>query len=793
MRNNDLELFKTADEFQKRMGIRTFRASLGDINGRIDEPGQDGYVRVRISTASSLSDYITVLNKAAVNKIPGTAVIVGYDPDSGNLAVLRLDFTGLLAQGTNPTSSNPADPNNSKYITQDRLATFVCTPVSSVANSMLIAVQTGDVLDLDADTLTLFLGAQVDLTAYIPGSTGEWCLACIFWKTDNTLEVFASTPKTSPTDLGMDDINECLAARSSGSLPLWAWQLYNGQTGIAAGAPANGGDDFMDLRPLWFMLQTSGGGSGTVTSVALTAAPSSVFNVSGSPVTTAGTLDLSMDDQAANKVLAGPTTGADAAPAFRALVDDDIPAALTLVGGTINNTPIGASTPNTGAFTNLSTTTFEDFAEASTPSTPASDHARLWAADDNGYTVERWIDSTARSSQIFRDNIVTVQNNTGATIAANVPVFIGSGASGVPRIAKANPSAAATCANGITIDSATTGNYQRVLCFGILTGFDTSGAAAGSPYYLSTTAGALTTTAPVFATLPVYRQIVAYSLDSTASGTLFVCPQAPQSIQIPVQNLKFGLADNGSPTTIEFYSDSSKHVSLRASTLSGGNQNVDIPDLGSATTDTLAVLDKAQTFTNKTFTAPTIADFTNANHDHLDADDGGTLSAAAIASGTLSEARLPHKFAVIEEQQAQNTAGGGSTATTWTTRVLNTEVVDADGIVTISSNQFTPLSGTYRIYVVSPFVGSATTAGSVRIRLRNATATTVVLVSANHFVLTNQGCNATLQTEFTANGTDAYDIQYYITQSRVTNGLGAVINETSALERYTQVLLEKIA
>jgi hypothetical protein len=46
------------------------------------------------------------------------------------------------------------------------------------------------------------------------------------------------------------------------------------------------------------------------------------------------------------------------------------------------------------------------------------------------------------------------------------------------------------------------------------------------------------------------------------------------------------------------------------------------------------------TLTNKTLTAPTIADFTNMAHDHLDADDGGTLSAAAIAAGTIALARL---------------------------------------------------------------------------------------------------------------------------------------------------------
>lgn len=71
------------------------------------------------------------------------------------------------------------------------------------------------------------------------------------------------------------------------------------------------------------ILVGGGGGSGTVTSVSL-AAPTQ-FTVSGSPVTTLGTLDFEWNNQVANRVLAGPTTGADAAPTFRALVADDIP------------------------------------------------------------------------------------------------------------------------------------------------------------------------------------------------------------------------------------------------------------------------------------------------------------------------------------------------------------------------------------------------------------------------------------------------------------------------------------
>lgn len=64
---------------------------------------------------------------------------------------------------------------------------------------------------------------------------------------------------------------------------------------------------------------------GTVTSVGLSLP--SIFSVSGSPVTTSGTLTGSLATQTANTIFAGPTTGSAAAPTFRAMVSDDIPAA----------------------------------------------------------------------------------------------------------------------------------------------------------------------------------------------------------------------------------------------------------------------------------------------------------------------------------------------------------------------------------------------------------------------------------------------------------------------------------
>lgn len=68
---------------------------------------------------------------------------------------------------------------------------------------------------------------------------------------------------------------------------------------------------------------SGGGGGGTVTSVALTVP--SFLSVSGSPITTSGTLAISLSNEPANTVFAGPTSGPSAPPTFRALVAADIP------------------------------------------------------------------------------------------------------------------------------------------------------------------------------------------------------------------------------------------------------------------------------------------------------------------------------------------------------------------------------------------------------------------------------------------------------------------------------------
>lgn len=88
--------------------------------------------------------------------------------------------------------------------------------------------------------------------------------------------------------------------------------------------------------------QTGGGsGGGSVTSVALSMP--AYFTVTGSPITSAGTLGVTLNSQSANQVLASPN-GSAGTPTFRALVSADIPTTLNLLTSATSLASIGTIT-----------------------------------------------------------------------------------------------------------------------------------------------------------------------------------------------------------------------------------------------------------------------------------------------------------------------------------------------------------------------------------------------------------------------------------------------------------------
>jgi hypothetical protein len=89
--------------------------------------------------------------------------------------------------------------------------------------------------------------------------------------------------------------------------------------------------------------------SGTVSSVGLSLP--SILSVSGSPVTSSGTLSASLANQNANLVFAGPASGSAAAPTFRTLVAADIPTLNQNTTGTASNVTGTVAVANGGTGT----------------------------------------------------------------------------------------------------------------------------------------------------------------------------------------------------------------------------------------------------------------------------------------------------------------------------------------------------------------------------------------------------------------------------------------------------------
>lgn len=140
----------------------------------------------------------------------------------------------------------------------------------------------------------------------------------------------AATGISDSTSAGRALLTAANAAAQAALLPgmVGASSGVAGTKGLVPAPAAGDQAKFLRGDGTWATPAGGGGGSGTVTSVGLSA-PATLFTVSGSPVTSSGTLDFSLAVQSANRVFAGPTTGADAAPTFRALVAGDIPS-LTL-------------------------------------------------------------------------------------------------------------------------------------------------------------------------------------------------------------------------------------------------------------------------------------------------------------------------------------------------------------------------------------------------------------------------------------------------------------------------------
>lgn len=148
-----------------------------------------------------------------------------------------------------------------------------------------------------------------------------------------------------------------------------------------------------------------------------------------------------------------------------------------------------------------------------------------------------------------------------------------------------------------------------------------------------------------------------------------------------------------------------------------------------------------------------------------------------------------NSIVLLQDQKASGTDGGTFTAGAWQTRDLNTEVVDVNGVCTLSSNQFTLAVGTYEIIAMAP----GHNAGDHQARLQNTTAATTILLGQLSGGAT--GGNTTtismVTGRFTVAASQALELQHRCTNTAATLGFGAA--GSFGTEVYSQVFLRRVS
>ena len=254
--------------------------------------------------------------------------------------------------------------------------------------------------------------------------------------------------------------------------------VYNtgsGATNFITAPTASG--TYLEWNGSGFVWATPGGG-GTVTSVALSLP--SIFTVSGSPVTSSGTLTGSLATQSANLVFAGPSSGSAATPTFRSLVAADIPAlsyapttgstSITTLGtittGTWNGSVLGAAYGGTGEAGTLTGILYGNGTSAYTVATNSQLLSLLGTLGiANGGTGQ----TSFTSGQIHYGSFSTSSNlyfnGTQLGLGTNSP------SSQFAIIPGTTPTTVAGC-NQITIGESTNNSgYQLAIGFGNLSSY----------------------------------------------------------------------------------------------------------------------------------------------------------------------------------------------------------------------------------------------------------------------------------------------------------------------------------
>ena len=168
-----------------------------------------------------------------------------------------------------------------------------------------------------------------------------------------------------------------------------------------------------------------------------------------------------------------------------------------------------------------------------------------------------------------------------------------------------------------------------------------------------------------------------------------------------------------------------------------------------------------------------------------------TLRVDNIQDQGGAERRGLKTYAIICDQKTNSTDGGTFTSGAHRTRDLNTKLYDPDGIVSISSNQFTLGAGSYLIRASAPaFLVNRHVA-----RLTNVTdSSTVQEGAAAYSGSSSSGVStSSIVARVTITASKAFEIRHRCQTDCTVNGFGVSASGNATVSIYTIVEIIKEA
>ncbi len=245
---------------RKQLGLDRLPAILGDGSGQ--PRTSEGFYWVRKIEADGLAAAVKLPLAAGVSitVADGTPCQIGWNEDRQQV-IYPASAQTLKASGVNPLTVNPLDGIIQKPVISSDFTPFLCKRHGDTVNFPLtVVVYVPPVVNADS-TVVLPNALSIALASEVP-TTGLRCFAVVFWLNNNTLEVQSSTPVSMLDPLTNLDLEECVAASTAGSIPVWAWILQDAQTELSADPAKN-----MDMRQF---INTAGGGSVPTDNISLT-------------------------------------------------------------------------------------------------------------------------------------------------------------------------------------------------------------------------------------------------------------------------------------------------------------------------------------------------------------------------------------------------------------------------------------------------------------------------------------------------------------------------------------------